>query len=191
MRLGARGGQAPRRMEGLAGPPLSVPGLRRAPMPWALMDGCSTPMLSHHPGWSTLWGRETLSTPPSSSACPRVSTSAGGTGLGPRPCPEDKADPATVPPSREEHAGGTEVWLPSGWQEVWPAGLRWHCVSARWQEAHITSLPRSVQPDIWTALLLGRCRPWEGSAWHPILQSCRANKSPSPEPASFWQSVCP
>lgn len=28
-----------------------------------------------------------------------------------------------VPPSREEHAGGTEVWLPGGWQEVWPAGL--------------------------------------------------------------------
>ncbi|XP_026969399.1 ketohexokinase isoform X4 [Orcinus orca] len=35
----------------------------------------------------------------------------------------------------EEHAGGTELWLPGGGQEVWSAGLRWHRVSALWQEA--------------------------------------------------------
>lgn len=92
-------------------------------MPWALMDGCSTRMLSHHPGWWILWGLETPSMLLSSSACLRVSTPAGGAGLGPAPAQKTRLIQLLVPPSRKEHAGGAEVWLPGGWQEVRPAGL--------------------------------------------------------------------
>lgn len=92
-------------------------------MLWALMDGCSTRTLSHHPGWWTLWGLETLSMPRSSSAFPRVSTSVGGAGLRPRPAQKMGLTQLLVPLSRKECAGGTEVWLPGGRQEVWPAGL--------------------------------------------------------------------
>lgn len=38
-------------------------------------------------------------------------------------CPGHQADPAPCRSSREQHAGGTEIRLPGGWQEVWPAGL--------------------------------------------------------------------
>lgn len=37
-------------------------------------------------------------------------------------CPEDQAHVA-ICPSREDYAGGPEIWLPGGRQEVWPAGL--------------------------------------------------------------------
>lgn len=37
-------------------------------------------------------------------------------------CPEDRAHLA-ICLSREEYAGGFEIWLPGGRQEVWPAGL--------------------------------------------------------------------
>ncbi|XP_073647617.1 ketohexokinase isoform X3 [Tursiops truncatus] len=102
----------------------------------------------------------------------------------------------------EEHAGGTELWLPGGGQEVWSAGLRWHRVSALWQEApaHIPAPGQQhwlPSPSLlWPAGVRlpcppGRCRLWEGStcdlASH--MAELQANKSP-PEPASFWQSVC-
>lgn len=143
-------------------------------MPWALMDGCSTPTLSHRPRWWTLWGPETPSTRPSSSACPRVSTPAAGPGPGPAPAQKARLIWLLVPPSREEHAGGTELWLPGGGQEVWPAGLRWHRVSALWQEApaHIPAPGQHhwlLSPSLlWPAGIRlpcppGGCRLWEGS----------------------------
>ena len=170
-------------------------------MPWALMDGCSTPTLSHRPRWWTLWGPETPSTRPSSSACPRVSTPAGGPGLGPAPARKTRLIWLFIPPSREEHAGGTELWLPGGGQEVWSAGLRWHRVRALWQEAPAHTPPQAsitgCRCPLFSGQLASGClAPWADAGrgrappvtWHLTWQSCRANKS-SPEPASFWQSV--
>lgn len=70
-------------------------------MPWALMDGCSTPTLSRRPGWWTLWGPGTPSTLQSSSASPRVSTPAGGTRLGPAPAQKARLTwPRVAPPGK-------------------------------------------------------------------------------------------
>lgn len=38
-------------------------------------------------------------------------------------CAQHQANPATCPFSRKQHAGGPEIRLPGGWQEVWPAGV--------------------------------------------------------------------
>lgn len=69
-------------------------------MPWALMDGCSTRTPSLHPGWWILWGPETPSTPRSYSACPRVSTPAGGARLRPAPAQRTGLIQLSVPPGK-------------------------------------------------------------------------------------------